>query len=246
MKRLILVLALAGAAVWAAVAVATTGQGQTNTIMSLGTLQGDVAYNTGIKADPASLTWQGKQYAADKLPEFLMRLRSAGVTDLGAWLNLHPAVSAKFGMAPVGLLHSPEIVTQPARFAPGAVSGWHSHPGFLVSTVVSGQLTRYGTDCSSETFGRASRSTRPVRARSSSRTRPTRRRWTPSPSSSREARRRPGFGSTSRSPRPAANDPTRRICERPSGARSRRSACGGGRCGRPGGNDRPGGRRPPK
>ena len=153
MKRLILVLALAGAAVWAAVAVATPGQGQTNTIMSLGALQGDVAYNTGIKADAAGLTWQGKQYSADKLPEFLMRLRSAGVTDLGAWLNLHPAVSAKFGMAPVGLLHSPEIVTQTAKFAPGAVSGWHSHPGFLVSTVVSGQLTRYATDCSSETFG---------------------------------------------------------------------------------------------
>jgi quercetin dioxygenase-like cupin family protein len=153
MKRLILVLALAGAAVWAAVAVATPGQGQTNTLMSLGTLQGDVAFNTGIKADATGLSWQGREYSADRLPEFLMRLRGAGVTDLGAWLNLHPAVSAKFGLAPIGLLHSPEIATQTARFAPGAASGWHSHPGFLVSTVVSGELTRYSTDCSAETFG---------------------------------------------------------------------------------------------
>jgi hypothetical protein len=153
MKRLILVAVLAAAAVWAAVALATPGQGQTNTITSMGTLNGDVAYNTGIAAEAGGQTWQGKQYSADQLPEFLMRLRSAGVTNLGEWLNLHPGVSANFGMMPVGLLHSPEIVTQTARFAPGAYSGWHIHPGFLVSTVVSGQLTRYRTDCSSETFG---------------------------------------------------------------------------------------------
>ena len=75
-----------------------------------------------------------------------------GVTSLGEWLNLHPAVSARFGMIPIGLLHSPEIVTQTVKFPPGSYSGWHSHPGYLVSTVVSGQLTRYATDCSSQTF----------------------------------------------------------------------------------------------
>ena len=91
MKRLILVLALAGAAVWAAVAVATPGQGQTNTIMSMGALQADLAFNTGITTEANGLTWQGKEYSADQLPEFLARLRSAGVTNLGEWLNLHPA-----------------------------------------------------------------------------------------------------------------------------------------------------------
>jgi quercetin dioxygenase-like cupin family protein len=90
---------------------------------------------------------------ADQLPEFLMRLRSQGVTSLGEWLNLHPSVSARFGMVPISVLHSPEIVTQQVKFAPGAYSGWHSHPGFLVSTVVSGQLVRYRTDCTSETLG---------------------------------------------------------------------------------------------
>ena len=152
MKRLVLALVLAGAAVWAAVAVATPGQGQANSIMSIGALQADLAFNTGITAEAGGLTWRGKQYSADRLPEFLMQLRSAGVTNLGEWLNLHPVVSAKFGMVPVGLLHSPEVVVQQARFAPGAYSGWHVHPGYLTATVVSGQVVRYGVDCSPQTF----------------------------------------------------------------------------------------------
>jgi len=152
MKRLVLALVLAGAAVWAAVAVATPGQGQANSILSIGALQTDLAFNTGIPAEAGGLTWRGKQYPADRLPEFLMQLRSAGVTNLGEWLNLHPVVSAKFGMVPVGLLHSPEVVVQQARFAPGAYSGWHVHPGYLTATVVSGQVVRYGVDCSPQTF----------------------------------------------------------------------------------------------
>jgi quercetin dioxygenase-like cupin family protein len=152
MKRLIVVVVLAGAAVWAAVAVATPGSGQTSSIMSVGSLQADLAYNTGITTEANGLTWQGKSYGADQLPEFLKRLRSAGVTNLGEWLNLHPSVSAKFGMVPVGLLHSPQIVVQQARFAPGAYSGWHIHPGYLTASVVSGQVVRYRPDCTSETF----------------------------------------------------------------------------------------------
>jgi hypothetical protein len=152
MKRLIVLFALIGAAVWTAVALATPGQGQSSSVLSTGQLQADVAFNTGLAATGDGLTWGGRQYSSDQLPEFLMRLRSAGVTSLGDWLNLHPSVSASFGMVPIGLLHSPEIVTQQVKFAPGAFSGWHSHPGYLISTVLSGQLVRYGTDCSSQTF----------------------------------------------------------------------------------------------
>jgi len=153
MKRLIVVLAIAGAAVWAAVALATPGQGQSNTILSLGSLQGDLAFNTGLVAPADGISWEGKKYSVDQLPEFLSRLRAEGVTSLGQWLNLHPAISARFGMVPVGLLQSPEIVTQQAKFAPGATSGWHSHNGYLTATVVSGQVVRYGTDCSPQTYG---------------------------------------------------------------------------------------------
>jgi quercetin dioxygenase-like cupin family protein len=152
MKRLIVVLALAGAAVWTAVALGTPSQGQSSSITSVGALQTDLAFNTGLTTAANGITWQGKQYAADQLPEFLTRLRKAGVTNLGEWLNLHPGVSAKFGMLPIGLLHSPEVVTQQATFAPGAASGWHSHPGYLTGTVMSGQIVRYGTDCSAQTF----------------------------------------------------------------------------------------------
>jgi quercetin dioxygenase-like cupin family protein len=152
MKRLIIGLALLGAAVWTAVALATPSQGQTSTILSVGALQADLAFNTGLTATPSGLTWEGKQYSANQLPEFLSRLRNEGVTSLGAWLDLHPMAAAKFGMVPLGLLHSPEIVTQQAKFAPGASSGWHSHPGYLTGTVVSGQVVRYATNCTSQTF----------------------------------------------------------------------------------------------
>jgi hypothetical protein len=153
MKRLLVLFVLAGVAVSASVAFATPGQGQSSTITSMGTLNGDVAFATGLSVEAKGVSWQGKQYNADQLPEFLLRLRNNGVTDLGQWLNLHPGVSARFGMVPIALLHSPEIVTQQVTFAPGAYSGWHSHPGYLLSTVVSGQLVRYATDCSSQTFG---------------------------------------------------------------------------------------------
>jgi quercetin dioxygenase-like cupin family protein len=152
MKKLILIVLLGGAAVWTAAALATPSQGQSSSILSLGALQADLAFNTGITPNAAGITWGDKQYAADQLPEFLMQLRAAGVTSLGQWLNLHPGVAARFGMVPIGILSSPEVVTQQATFAPGASSGWHSHPGYLTATVVSGQVVRYATDCSSQAF----------------------------------------------------------------------------------------------
>ena len=159
MKRLLILVALGGAAVWASVALATPGLGQQNTINSIGALNGDVAFDTGLPVTGNGLTWGTKHYTADQLPEFLMARRAEGVTSLGDWLTLHPVVSAAFGLMPIGVLHSPEIVTQTVKFPPGAYSGWHTHPGFLVSTVLSGTLTRYNTDCSSQTFGAGQSST---------------------------------------------------------------------------------------
>ena len=152
MRRMIVALFFAVAAVWTAPAIATPSQGQSSTILAIGALQDNLAFNTGLTTQAAGVTWGSTTYTADQLPEFLMRLRNAGVTNLGEWLNLHPLVSAKFGMTPIGLLDSPEIVTQQTTFAPGAASGWHTHPGYLTATVVSGQVVRYATDCSSATF----------------------------------------------------------------------------------------------
>ncbi len=152
MKRLLILLPLAAAAIWVSVALATPANGTKSTVMSIGTLNGDVAFNTGLPMTANGLTWNGKKYTVDQLPEFLTMLRAQGVTSLGEWLDLHPAVSGAFGMVPVGVLHAPEIVTQTVNFPAGASSGWHTHPGFLVSTELTGTLTKYGTDCSSQTY----------------------------------------------------------------------------------------------
>lgn len=152
MKRLLIFVPLTGAVIWASVALATPGAGTQSTIMSIGSLNGDVAFDTGLPVTGNGLTWGKKQYSVDQLPEFLMARRAEGVTSLGDWLNLHPAVSAAFGLVPIAMLHSPEIVTQTVKFAPGAYSGWHTHPGFLVSTELTGTLTKYGTDCSSQSY----------------------------------------------------------------------------------------------
>lgn len=153
MKRLLILVPLAGAVICASVALATPATGTKSTIMSIGTLNGDVAFNTGLPVTAKGLTWGTKHYDADQLPEFLLARRAAGVTSLGDWLTLHPLVSAAFGLVPIGVLHSPEIVTQTVNFPAGAASGWHTHPGFLVSTELTGTLTKYATDCSSQTYG---------------------------------------------------------------------------------------------
>ena len=152
MKRLLILIPLAGAAIWVSVALATPANGTKATIMSIGSLNGDVAFNTGLPVTANGLTWGTKHYSVDQLPEFLAARRAEGVTRLGDWLNLHPAVSAAFGLVPIGMLHSPEIVTQTVNFPAGASSGWHTHPGFLVSTELTGTLTKYATDCSSQSY----------------------------------------------------------------------------------------------
>lgn len=152
MKRLLILSTLACAAIWVSVALATPASGTKATIMSIGTLDGDVAFDTGLAVTGNGLTWGGKHYSVEQLPEFLMARRAGGVTSLGDWLNVHPAVSAAFGLMPIGILHSPEIVTQTVNFPAGAYSGWHTHPGFLVSTELTGTLTRYSSDCSSQSY----------------------------------------------------------------------------------------------
>jgi quercetin dioxygenase-like cupin family protein len=151
-KRLFVILLLGAAAIWTATALATPSQGQSSSILALGSLEANLAFNTGVTVNPTGVKWGTTQYTAAQLPEFLKRLRAAGVTNLGDWLDLHPTIAAEFGMVPVGLLTNPEVVTQQTTFAPGASSGWHSHPGYVTGTVMSGQVVRYATNCSSQTF----------------------------------------------------------------------------------------------
>jgi quercetin dioxygenase-like cupin family protein len=45
-----------------------------------------------------------------------------------------------------------DVVTQLLTYQPGASSGWHSHVGVVVVAVKDGEVTRYMSDCSAETF----------------------------------------------------------------------------------------------
>lgn len=47
---------------------------------------------------------------------------------------------------------STDHAVQQVVLGPGSSSGWHRHPGVTLVTVKSGTLTRYGADCSRDTF----------------------------------------------------------------------------------------------
>ena len=174
MKRLLVLLVLMGVAVSASVALATPGKGQTSTILSVGTLSGDVAFATGIAAEASGVTWGTKKYTADQLPELLIRLRAQGVTNLGEWLNLHPGVSAKFGLVPIG-----RAPLAGDRHAAGQSSlRVRIRAGTAIRATCSRRSCPASWSATARTVRRrrlapVRRSTRPARTRSSSRTRAT-------------------------------------------------------------------------
>lgn len=45
-----------------------------------------------------------------------------------------------------------DVRVQTLRMAPGATTGWHSHPGFVIISVTQGTQTLYAPDCSSRTI----------------------------------------------------------------------------------------------
>ena len=44
------------------------------------------------------------------------------------------------------------VRVQTLRMAPGATTGWHSHPGFVIVSITQGTQTLYSADCSSRTI----------------------------------------------------------------------------------------------
>jgi quercetin dioxygenase-like cupin family protein len=45
-----------------------------------------------------------------------------------------------------------DVRVQTLRMAPGATTGWHSHPGFALISVTQGTQTLYSADCSPRTI----------------------------------------------------------------------------------------------
>jgi hypothetical protein len=46
-----------------------------------------------------------------------------------------------------------DVRVQKIIFAPGGFSGWHHHPGIVIATVASGEVTFIHSNCSSTTYG---------------------------------------------------------------------------------------------
>jgi hypothetical protein len=140
------------ASVLATIALATPGSGTDASVLSKGTLAADVVFKTG-HVQGGGMSWFGRHWSSDQLPEFLAALRQNGTANLGEWLALHPAGAAKLGLTPLGLLKSPEVVKQRITYPAEAHTGWHSLAGgYLTATVVSGEVVRYNADCTSQKF----------------------------------------------------------------------------------------------
>ncbi len=45
-----------------------------------------------------------------------------------------------------------QVVDQHTVFQPGGTSGWHTHPGAVLVSVVAGEFTVYGPDCAPKRF----------------------------------------------------------------------------------------------
>lgn len=46
-----------------------------------------------------------------------------------------------------------DVRIQKIDIAPGGTSGWHHHPGFVIVSVLSGDVTFTSSDCSATTYG---------------------------------------------------------------------------------------------
>ena len=145
MKKLLIIgAAVLAAIVSAAVALATPGSG----VLSAPTLAraafgGDVTLQS-TPNQATGLTWRGREWKAEQLPEFLRMLRDQGkVADLGAWVANHPAVASAFGLPAARRVPAADFAVQLVTLAPGGATGWHTHPGPALVLVRSGEFTLY-------------------------------------------------------------------------------------------------------
>ena len=50
-----------------------------------------------------------------------------------------------------------DLYIQTNTWAPGATTGWHTHPGHSLIVITSGQVTEYHADCTSQVYGPGTR-----------------------------------------------------------------------------------------
>lgn len=155
--RKLLIIGLTGlmAIVSVAVALATPGSGVLGApILARAAFGADVT----LQSQPnraTGLTWRGREWKAEQLPEFLQMLRDQGkVADLGAWMADHPAAASAFGLPAARRVAAADFAVQQVTIGPGGTTGWHTHPGPALVLVRSGEFTLYGSNagCAATTY----------------------------------------------------------------------------------------------
>lgn len=89
----------------------------TGTILSQGTINDEIMLKVRVPLPPGTPGTDGDN---DRDDEWRAKLSTSGPTD---------------------------IIVQDVVYAPGGHTGWHSHPGILVSSVVSGSIEWYDDQC---------------------------------------------------------------------------------------------------
>ncbi len=80
-------------------------------------------------------------------------LRPGGSPQPQSWLEPRTVPWAVADASTVRTSGPAELVVQTMTYVPGQTSGWHSHPGLHLVSVVSGTLTVYGPDCQARSYG---------------------------------------------------------------------------------------------
>jgi quercetin dioxygenase-like cupin family protein len=154
-KLLIIAAAALMAIVSAAVALATPGTGVLSApILARAAFGGDVTLQSKPN-EATGLTWRGREWKAEQLPEFLRMLRDQGkVSDLGGWVANHPAAASAFGLPAARRVTAADFAVQQITLAPGGATGWHTHPGPALVLVRSGEFTLYSAaaGCTGTTY----------------------------------------------------------------------------------------------
>jgi quercetin dioxygenase-like cupin family protein len=92
------------------------------TILSQGTTNDEIMLKVHVPLPPGTAGTDGDN---DRDDEWRAKLSTSGPTD---------------------------IIVQDVVYAPGGHTGWHSHPGILVSSVVSGSIEWYDDDCEKHVY----------------------------------------------------------------------------------------------
>jgi quercetin dioxygenase-like cupin family protein len=78
---------------------------------------------------------------------------NVGELDIFAKTDIDPSVATYFWKLRVDSKGATDLYVVRNTFQPGASTGWHTHPGPSLITVVSGTITAYDSNCTPTVYG---------------------------------------------------------------------------------------------